>query len=67
MQNVPHTVLLLREFYEARLRPLLTHWALLWLRRNQLQQWTDEQVVAYLSRGAAPPGTDAAAARRRTR
>ena len=56
-----------REFYEARLRPLLTHWALLWLRRNQLQQWTDEQVVAYLSRGAAPPNPTRRRRRRRTR
>jgi hypothetical protein len=30
-------VLLQRPYYESRLRPLLTHWALLWLCRNRVQ------------------------------
>ena len=37
-------------FYEARLRPLLTHWALLWLRRNRVQHGSDKQIVGYISR-----------------
>ena len=31
---------------------LLTHWALLWLRRNRVQLGSDEAIVAYLDRGA---------------
>ena len=60
LQSVPHVTLLERSFYEERLRPLLTHWALLWLRRNRVQQGTDEHIIAYLSRdtpkSAAPAG-----------
>ena len=62
LQAVPHTVLLERAFYDDRLRPLLTHWALLWLRRNRVQHGTDEQLIQYLSRGAPRSAADAAAA-----
>ena len=52
LQATPHVHLLDRSFYEERLRPLLTHWALLWLRRNRVQQGSDDHIIAYLSRGA---------------
>ena len=50
VQEVPHITLLQRPFYETRLLSLLTHWALLWLRRNRVQQGSDEQLFNYLSR-----------------
>jgi hypothetical protein len=58
-QAVPHPVLLSRPFYQQRLRPHLTHWALLWLRRNRVQLGSDEALVAYLDRsaGASAEGT----------
>ena len=62
LQGVPHMILLERSFYEERIRPLLTHWALLWLRRNRVQQGSDEHIVAYLSRDAPKLTADPAAA-----
>ena len=56
LQAVPHSFLLERSFYDERLRPLLTHWALLWLRRNRVQQGSDEHIIAYLSRDQAGRG-----------
>ena len=58
LQGVPHLTLLERSFYESQLRPLLTHWALLWLRRNRVQHGSDEHIVAYLSRNAPRPSAD---------
>ena len=48
-QGVPHTVLLQRSFYDAKLLPPLTLWALLWLRRARVSHGTDEQLYNYLS------------------
>ena len=43
-----------------RLRPLLTDWALLSLRRNRVQQGSDEHIIAYLSRDSPrAPTTEA--------
>ena len=67
LQSTPHVHLLDRTFYEERLRPLLTHWALLWLRRNRVQQGSDEQIIAYLSRGAPTSRPPPASSRLPTR
>ena len=57
VQRTPHFVLLQRPFYDARLRPLLTHWALLWLRRNRVQHGSDEQIAAYIGRDPDADGS----------
>ena len=57
VQRAPHFVLLQRPFYDARLRPLLTHWALLWLRRNRVQHGSDEQIAAYIGRDPDADGS----------
>ena len=62
LQAVPHSVLLERSFYNEKLRPLLTRWALLWLRRNRVQHGTDEQIIAYLTRDMGADNSAAAMA-----
>ena len=60
LQAVPHTTLLERSFYDEQLRPLLTKWALLWLRRNRVQHGSDDHIISYLSRGAQRGGAPSA-------
>eukprot|EP00965_Chrysotila_dentata_P093015 3071594-Pleurochrysis_carterae.AAC.4 len=62
VQSTPHTVLLQRGFYCETLQPLLTRWALLWLRRHRLLRGSDEVLIAYMSRQAPSSADEAAAA-----
>ena len=50
---MPHMVVLSPAFYEAKLRPLLAEWLLLWLRRQGLRDISDAQIVECLAGGGA--------------
>ena len=51
MQAIPHLVLLSRQFYKQKLKPLLARWLLLWLATKKLSGAPDEDLMSYLMSG----------------
>ena len=52
LQRVPHLALLSEQFYHEQMKPLLSEWLLLWLRKQGLRDITDEQTMRCLAQGA---------------
>jgi len=49
VQTTPHLVLLSRPFYDQKLKPLLSRWALIWLLAhgcsgNTMSEWVNEWI-----------------------
>ena len=53
LQKVPHLVVLDLDFYNAELRPHLTSWLLVWMRRRGLREVADEPLERCLASGGA--------------
>jgi hypothetical protein len=53
LQRIPHLVLLSDAFYSHTMRPVLTEWLLLWLRRQGLRDISEEQATNCLVGGAS--------------
>jgi hypothetical protein len=51
LQKSPHLVLLSRNFYDIKMKPLLAKWLLLWLRARKLPSVTDDEAIEFLLRG----------------
>ena len=49
LQRTPHLVLLSRHFYNSRIRPILTRWAVFWFSLQRKAGLTDVDIVAFLS------------------
>jgi hypothetical protein len=49
LQRTPHLVLLSRHFYNTRIRPILTRWAVFWFSLQRKAGLTDVDIVAFLS------------------
>ena len=52
LQRIPHLILLSDSFYHNQMRPILSEWLLLWLRKQGLRDVTDEQALQCLAVGA---------------
>ena len=51
LQRTPHLVLLSRHFYNSRIRPILTRWAVFWFSMQRKAGLEDAEIVAFLSVG----------------
>jgi len=48
LQRTPHLVLLSRHFYNTRIRPILTRWAVFWFSMQRKAGLEDKEIVAFL-------------------
>ena len=53
LQRLPHITLLNRDFYTARLRPVMAQWACLWLVKHHLHGISGAEAVEYMLEGGA--------------
>ena len=53
LQRLPHLTLLNKEFYHARMKPVLAEWSYLWLQMQHLHGISKEEAVQYVLEGAA--------------
>ena len=51
IQTTPHIVLLSREFYNQKLRPLLSRWMTIWLQQKRVNDVSDDKIVSFLQNG----------------
>ena len=51
MQRTPHLVLLNRNFYHKKLKPLLARWQLVYLRNKRLPSVEDKHLLSYMMNG----------------
>jgi hypothetical protein len=49
LQRTPHLVLLSRNFYNKRIRPILTRWAVFWFSMQRKAGLDDKEIVTFLS------------------
>jgi hypothetical protein len=59
IQTTPHIVLLSREFYDQKLRPLLARWMTIWMQQKRVNDVSDDKIVGFLQHG--PLGDPASA------
>ena len=53
LQAIPHVVILNRQFYSSRMRPLLARWIMIFLRHMRIKDVSDDSMLAYLMKGSS--------------
>ena len=53
LQRTPHAILLNKDFYHAKIKPVMAEWTYMWLQKEHLAGISKTEALQYLTQGAA--------------